>query len=98
MRVLKEPKNALVRQYQQMFGFESCELTFDDDALVQIAERSKKRATGVRALRAILEELLLDVMFELPEAEDGTTFRVTAASVEGTETVRRVAKRRKSAG
>ncbi|MDJ0523542.1 MAG: ATP-dependent Clp protease ATP-binding subunit ClpX [Planctomycetota bacterium] len=98
VRVLKEPKNALVRQYQQMFAFEDCELTFDDGALTAIAERSKKRATGVRALRAILEELLLDVMFELPEAENGTTFRVTEASVHGKERVRRVAKRRKSAG
>jgi ATP-dependent Clp protease ATP-binding subunit ClpX len=99
VRVLKEPKNALVRQYQQMFAFESCELSFDDEALVQIADRSKKRATGVRALRAILEDLLLDVMFELPEATDGTTFRVTEAAVLGKERVRRVApKRRKSAG
>ena len=55
--------------------------------------------TGVRALRSILEELLLDVMFELPEAEDGSTFRVTEAAVLGKERVRRLAaKRRKSAG
>ena len=98
VRVLTEPKNALVRQYQQMFAFEECELAFDDEALVLIADKSKKRETGVRALRAILEELLLDVMFELPEIRDGTTFRVTADAVLGKEQVRRVPKRRKSAG
>ena len=98
VRVLKEPKNALVRQYQQMFSFEGCELTFDDEALVAIAEKAQRRDTGVRALRAILEDLLLDTMFELPEVTDGTTFRVTEAAVTGKELVRKVPKRRKSAG
>ncbi len=98
VRVLKEPKNALVRQYEQVFAFENCELRFDDAALVQIAELSQERETGVRALRAILEELLLDVMFDLPETEAGTTFRITEAAVLGKESVRRIAKRRKSAG
>ncbi len=99
VRVLKEPKNALVRQYEQVFAFERCQLEFDDEALVQIADKSQKRETGVRALRAILEELLLDVMFDLPESEDGTTYRVTEAAVLGKEQVRRIAaKRRKSAG
>jgi ATP-dependent Clp protease ATP-binding subunit ClpX len=98
VRVLKEPKNALVRQYQQMFGFEGSELVFDDGALLAIAAKAQRRDTGVRALRAILEELLLETMFELPEAEDGTTFRVTEGAVLGKERVRRVPKRRKSAG
>jgi ATP-dependent Clp protease ATP-binding subunit ClpX len=98
VRVLNEPKNALVRQYQQMFSFEDCQLEFDDDALIHIARQAKSRDTGVRALRAILEDLLLDTMFELPEAEDGTTFRITKASVLGEERVRRIAKQRKSAG
>jgi len=96
VRVMTEPKNALIRQYEQVFAFESCSLEFDKDAIVEIAAKSQQRQTGVRALRAILEELLLDVMFELPEATDGTVFRVTAASVRGEEEVRRLAKRRKT--
>ena len=98
VRVLSEPKNALVRQYQQMFAFENCQLEFDDGALVEIARRAQERDTGVRALRAILEDVLLETMFELPEASDGSTFRVTEASVLGKERVQRIAKRRKSAG
>ncbi|MDF1701141.1 MAG: ATP-dependent Clp protease ATP-binding subunit ClpX [Planctomycetota bacterium] len=98
VRVLSEPKNAVIRQYQQMFRFEGCELEFDDEALVRIAQRAQERDTGVRALRAILEDLLLETMFELPEAEDGSVFRVTEASVLGKERVQRIAKRRKSAG
>jgi ATP-dependent Clp protease ATP-binding subunit ClpX len=96
VRVMTEPKNAIVRQYEQVFTFEGCVLEFDKDAVVAIAEKSQQRQTGVRALRAIMEDLLLDVMFELPEAPDGTIYRVTAASVRGEESVRRIAKRRKT--
>jgi ATP-dependent Clp protease ATP-binding subunit ClpX len=98
VRVLSEPKNALVRQYQQIFAFENCEIQFDEDALLLIAEKALTRETGVRALRAILEDLLLDTMFDLPETAEGTIFRVTEASVRGTERVRQQVKRRKSAG
>jgi ATP-dependent Clp protease ATP-binding subunit ClpX len=96
VRVLTEPKNALVRQYQQIFAFENATLEFEADALVLIAEKAKKRDTGVRALRAILEDLLLDTMFDLPEVEAGTLFRVTAAFVRGEEGIRQVAKQRKT--
>ena len=85
-----------IRQYEQIFSFEGCTLEFDEDSIQAIAAKSQQRQTGVRALRAILEDLLLDVMFELPEAADGTIFRVTAASVRGEEQVRRLAKRRKT--
>jgi ATP-dependent Clp protease ATP-binding subunit ClpX len=98
VRVLREPKNALVRQYEQIFAFENAVLEFDDDALILIAEKAQERDTGVRALRAILEDLLLDVMFELPEAAEGTTFRVTAAAVRGDEAVRRQAAKRRKTG
>ena len=98
VRVLSEPKNALIRQYQQMFTFDRCELEFEPEALTEIAKRAKQRDTGVRALRAILEDLLLETMFELPETEAGTTFRVSREAVLGEEVVRRVPKRRKSAG
>ena len=98
VRVLQEPKNALVRQYQQMFAFDGAKIEFDQDALLSIADRALRRETGVRALRSILEELLLDVMFELPENGDGTTFRVSKPAVEGQEPIARSRKRRKTAG
>ena len=97
VRVLQEPKNALVRQYQQMFNLENAQLEIDADALLAIADRALERDTGVRALRSILEELLLDVMFDLPEAPPQTTYRLTKEVVEGTAAMRGVTKRRKTA-
>ncbi|MDJ0974760.1 MAG: ATP-dependent Clp protease ATP-binding subunit ClpX [Planctomycetota bacterium] len=96
VRVLQEPKNALVRQFQQMFAFDEAKLEFDQDALLAIADKAMRRDTGVRALRSILEELLLETMFNLPESPEGATYRVTKASVEGEEAVRRKVKRRKT--
>ena len=96
IRVLTEPKNALLRQYQQMFSYEDAELEFDDDALLAIADRAKRRDTGVRALRSILEDLLLDTMFDLPDAPRGSRYRVTRAAVDGSEPIRRTTKRRKT--
>ncbi|GIU90489.1 MAG: hypothetical protein KatS3mg010_1588 [Acidimicrobiia bacterium] len=72
IRILVEPKNALVRQYQKFFHFDDVELTFSDDALDAIAEEALKRGTGARGLRAILEEVLLEVMYELPSRDDVT--------------------------
>ncbi len=70
MRILIEPKNALVRQYQKFFHFDDVELTFTDDALDAVADEALKRGTGARGLRAILEEVLLEVMYELPSRSD----------------------------
>ena len=70
VEILTEPRNALVKQYQKIFEFESVELEFTEDALAAIAEEAIKRATGARGLRAILEESLLDVMYELPGRDD----------------------------
>ncbi len=64
--ILTEPKNALVKQYQRLFELEEATLTFTDDALKAIAKRAIQRKTGARGLRSILEEILLDTMFELP--------------------------------
>jgi ATP-dependent Clp protease ATP-binding subunit ClpX len=72
MRILVEPKNALVKQYQKFFHFDDVELVFDDAALESIAEEALKRGTGARGLRAILEEVLLEVMYELPSRTDVT--------------------------
>ena len=84
IQILTEPKNALVKQYQKYFAFENAELVFTDDALVAIAEAALERGTGARGLRSILEETLLDVMFDLPGAEDIARVEVTAEAVHGT--------------
>ena len=70
MRILVEPKNALVKQYQKFFHFDDVDLVFSDDALDAIADEALKRATGARGLRAILEESLLEVMYDLPSRSD----------------------------
>jgi len=70
MRILVEPKNALVKQYQKFFHFDDVELGFSDDALDAIADEALKRGTGARGLRAILEEVLLEVMYDLPSRTD----------------------------
>jgi ATP-dependent Clp protease ATP-binding subunit ClpX len=69
IKILTEPKNALVKQYKRLFSLEDTELTFTDDALVAIAEQAIIRKTGARGLRSILEGMLLDTMFELPDVE-----------------------------
>ena len=67
IRILKEPKNAILRQYQKLLALDEVKLVFEDDALSWIAEEALKRGTGARALRAILEEFMLDIMYEIPK-------------------------------
>ncbi|MGV8939185.1 MAG: ATP-dependent Clp protease ATP-binding subunit ClpX [Allorhizobium sp.] len=69
IQILSEPKNALVKQYQRLFEMEDVELTFHEDALREIALKAITRKTGARGLRSIMEKILLDTMFELPELE-----------------------------
>jgi ATP-dependent Clp protease ATP-binding subunit ClpX len=66
IQILTEPKNALVKQYQQLFHMENVRLTFARDALIEVAKQAIKRKTGARGLRAILENVLLDTMFDIP--------------------------------
>ena len=66
INILTKPKNALVKQYQRLFDLEDVKLTFTEDALVAISRRAIKRKTGARGLRSIMEDILLDTMFELP--------------------------------
>jgi ATP-dependent Clp protease ATP-binding subunit ClpX len=66
VRILVEPKNAILRQYQKFFDFEHVKLTFTDDAISAVAQEAAKRETGARGLRAILEEIMLDIMYEVP--------------------------------
>jgi ATP-dependent Clp protease ATP-binding subunit ClpX len=70
VRILTEPKNALVRQYRRLFDLDSVELEFTDDALEAIADQAILRGTGARGLRAILEEVLLSVMYDIPSRKD----------------------------
>jgi ATP-dependent Clp protease ATP-binding subunit ClpX len=83
--ILTEPKNALVKQYQRFFRMENCELEFTRGALELIAERALKRDTGARALRAVCEEVMLDLMYRLPDQPHGGKFIITEAVVEGRE-------------
>ena len=70
VRVLTEPKNALIKQYKKFFEFEDCELEFTDEALGAIADQSIARGVGARGLRAVLEEVLLSTMYDLPSRDD----------------------------
>jgi ATP-dependent Clp protease ATP-binding subunit ClpX len=70
VKILTEPKNAFIKQYRKFFEFDGVELEFTDDALEAVAEQSMLRGTGARGLRAILEEVLLNVMYDLPSEED----------------------------
>jgi ATP-dependent Clp protease ATP-binding subunit ClpX len=81
VRILKEPKNALTKQYAKLFELEEVKLTFEDSALRAISQKALKRGTGARGLRAILEELLTDVMFDLPTREDVEEVKVTESAV-----------------
>jgi ATP-dependent Clp protease ATP-binding subunit ClpX len=70
IEILTEPKNALIKQYKKFFEFDKVELDFTEDALEAVAEQSMLRGTGARGLRAILEEVLLNVMYDLPSQSD----------------------------
>ena len=83
IKILKEPKNALTKQYQKLFEFENVELEFKDDALSEIAKKAINKKTGARGLRSILETILLKTMFELPELENVLKVTVDKSSVVG---------------
>jgi ATP-dependent Clp protease ATP-binding subunit ClpX len=83
VRILVEPKNALVKQYRKFFEFDGVELEFSDDALEAVADQAILRGTGARGLRAILEEVLLDVQYDLPSRDDVRRCVVTAEVVLG---------------
>ena len=86
VKVLTEPKNALVKQYQKMFGLENCTLEFTNEALGAIARKAMKKETGARGLRSIMEDTMLDIMFDLPDHQ-GATYVINERNVEGTEQV-----------
>ena len=81
VRILVEPKNALVKQYQKLFELEDVRLTIEKEALRAIAQKGIKRGTGARGLRAILEEMMTDIMFELPSRDDVREVAINAECV-----------------
>ncbi|MCI5675860.1 MAG: ATP-dependent Clp protease ATP-binding subunit ClpX [Clostridia bacterium] len=85
VRILKEPKNALTRQYEKMFEMDGVKLTFEKGAVEEIANKALSRGTGARGLRAIMESLMLETMFEIPARKDVCEVVVTAAAVRGDE-------------
>ncbi|KEO81152.1 ATP-dependent protease ATP-binding subunit ClpX [Tumebacillus flagellatus] len=85
IRILTEPKNAIVKQYQRLLNMDSIELEFTEESLKAIADEAIKRKTGARGLRAIIESTMLDVMFDLPSREEVTKCVITKESVDGEE-------------
>jgi ATP-dependent Clp protease ATP-binding subunit ClpX len=80
--ILTEPRDALVKQFQTLLSMDSVQLEFEPEAIEAIAQEAHRRRTGARALRGIVEELMLDLMYDLPTGNDVTTFRVTRELVE----------------
>jgi ATP-dependent Clp protease ATP-binding subunit ClpX len=83
VKILTEPKNAITKQYQKMFEFEGCEIEFRPDSLNAVAIKAMQRKTGARGLRTILENTLLDIMYDLPAMENVSKIVVDAAVIEG---------------
>jgi ATP-dependent Clp protease ATP-binding subunit ClpX len=83
VKILTEPKNALLKQYKKLFSMQEVDLIFDKEATEEIAKLALKRKTGARGLRSILENVLLDTMFEMPNEENLTSVLVTKEVVLG---------------
>ena len=83
MRILQEPKNALVKQYRKLFAYDGVDLSFEEEALEEVATRAYEQKTGARGLRTILEKAMMDVMFTIPSDENVTQCIVTKEAVEG---------------
>ena len=83
MRILTEPKNALVKQYQKLFSFDHVKLTFEPDAVEAIAEKAMERKTGARGLRSILENVMMDVMYRIPSDDTIEQCIITKEAVDG---------------
>jgi len=79
---LKEPRDAIVKQFTALMNMDNVNLTFEDNAIKSIAKEAFRRKTGARALRGIVEELMLDLMYKLPSQEEITDYKVTKKMVE----------------
>lgn len=85
VRILKEPKNALIKQYKKLFAFDEVKLSVEDDAVVQIAKLAHDRKTGARGLRSIVEKVMMDVMYEIPSDDSIAECILTKKAVDGEE-------------
>ena len=84
IKILREPKNAILKQYQKLLELDEVKLEFDDGALEAIAEKAMEKDTGARALRSIIEEFMLDIMFEIPKDDNIGKVTITREYIEGT--------------
>ena len=84
VKILKEPKNAIIKQYQKLLALDEVKLEFDEDALRSIAAKAMKKDTGARALRSIIEEFMLDIMYEIPKDDNIGQVTITKDYIEGT--------------
>ena len=84
VRILSEPKNAILLQYQKLLKLDGVELTFDDDALHAIAKKASERDTGARALRSVIEDFMMDIMYEGPKDKNIGSVTITADYINGT--------------
>ena len=85
VRILKEPKNALIKQYRKLFNYDGVKLSFEDDAVEAIAGLAVERKTGARGLRSIMENVMMDVMYEIPSDDTIKECKITKEAVEGTD-------------
>ena len=85
LRIMTEPKNALVKQYQKLFELDGVKLRFEDEALRAVAEKALQNKTGARGLRNVLENVMLDIMYELPTLKDVNECVITRGVIEGTD-------------
>ena len=84
VKILKEPKNAILKQYKKLLELDEVELLFNEDSLEAIAERAMEKDTGARALRAIIEEFMLDIMYEIPKDDNIGRVTITREYIEHT--------------
>jgi ATP-dependent Clp protease ATP-binding subunit ClpX len=84
VRILTEPKNAIIKQYQKLLAMDEVKLEFEEDALHAIAAQAKEKKVGARALRAIIEDFMLDIMYEIPKDDNIGKVTITKAYIEKT--------------
>ena len=97
IRVLREPKNALTKQYAKLFGMDDANLEFTPDALRAVAKKALAKDTGARGLRSIMEEIMLDILYELPDQPTGNKYVITEDIIEGRENLFQLTPRAKTA-
>ena len=83
VKILKEPKNAILKQYQKLLALDEVKLEFEEEALHAIAQKAMKKDTGARALRSIIEEFMLDIMYEIPKDDNIGQVTITKNYIEG---------------